>query len=159
MIQGSIFEDDYLIKSLGNIIRDPEYALTELVANAWDSGATKVSIEIPNQAGGLIKVSDNGSGMTDEEFKMRWMKLGYNRIKHQGKNVEFPPGREDVSRRHAYGRNGVGRHGMFCFADKYSVRQQRMGRHPCMISSFQVEHTLLLLLLKVFIQVKAQERL
>jgi len=147
LIQGSIFEDDYLIKSLGNIIRDPEYALTELVANAWDSGATKVSIEIPNQAGGIIKVSDNSSGMTDEEFKMRWMKLGYNRIKHQGKNVEFPPGREDVSRRHAYGRNGVGRHGMFCFADKYSVKitkdgetsmydlELSSGAHPFIITS------------------------
>ena len=32
IIQGSLFEDDYLVKSLGNIVRDAEYALTELVA-------------------------------------------------------------------------------------------------------------------------------
>ena len=89
-VQGSLFEDDYLIKSLGNIVRDSEYALTELVANAWDAGATKVNIDIPIDLGGLIRVTDNGIGMTPDQFKQRWMKLGYNRQKHQGLEVEFP---------------------------------------------------------------------
>ena len=119
-IQGSLFEDDYLVRSLGNIVRDSEYALTELVANAWDAGATRVNIDVPTQQGGLIKVADNGVGMTRDEFRQRWMKLGYNRQKHQGLDVEFPPG-TDAGKRRAYGRNGVGRHGMFCFADKYLV--------------------------------------
>jgi len=35
MIYGSQFEDDYLIRSLGGIVSQPETALTELVANAW----------------------------------------------------------------------------------------------------------------------------
>lgn len=69
IIQGSLFEDDYLVKSLGNIVRDAEYALTELVANAWDAGATKVNIVVPTQLGGLIRVTDNGVGMTLDEFK------------------------------------------------------------------------------------------
>ncbi|UUZ47511.1 hypothetical protein LP420_30360 [Massilia sp. B-10] len=34
---GSLFEDDYLVRNLGRIAQDPEVALTELVANAWDS--------------------------------------------------------------------------------------------------------------------------
>jgi hypothetical protein len=54
IIQGSLFEDDYLIRSLGNIVRDAEYALTELVANAWDAGATSVNIDIPTDEGGII---------------------------------------------------------------------------------------------------------
>ena len=58
IIQGSLFEDDYLVKSLGNIVRDAEYALTELVANAWDAGATKVNINVPTQQGGLIRVTE-----------------------------------------------------------------------------------------------------
>lgn len=128
IIQGSLFEDDYLVKSLGNIIRDSEYALTELVANAWDAGATKVNIEIPTQQGELIRVTDNGAGMTPDDFKQRWMKLGYNRIKHQGIEVEFPPG-TDGGKRRAYGRNGIGRHGMFCFADKYLVSTTKGGIH------------------------------
>ena len=36
---GSIFEDDYLVRTLGRIAHDPEVALTELVANSWDAGA------------------------------------------------------------------------------------------------------------------------
>lgn len=33
---GSLFEEDYLIRNLGQIAHDPEIALTELVANAWE---------------------------------------------------------------------------------------------------------------------------
>ena len=36
---GSLFEDDYLLRTLGRIAHEPEVALTELVANAWDAGA------------------------------------------------------------------------------------------------------------------------
>ena len=39
---GSLFEEDYLIRTLGRIAHDPEIALTELVANAWDAGALTV---------------------------------------------------------------------------------------------------------------------
>jgi hypothetical protein len=134
IIQGSLFEDDYLVKSLGNIVRDPEYALTELVANAWDAGATNVNIEVPGEQGGLIRVTDNGVGMTPDEFKQRWMKLGYNRQKHQGLEVEFPRG-VTGGRRRAYGRSGIGRHGMFCFADNYIVSTNKDGTH----SEFAVE--------------------
>jgi hypothetical protein len=133
-VQGSLFEDDYLIKSLGNIVRDSEYALTELVANGWDAGATKVNIDTPPDLGGLIRVTDNGVGMTPHQFKQRWMKLGYNRQKHQGLEVEFPTGVEG-GRRRAYGRNGIGRHGMFCFSDRYTVVTKKDG----MQSEFAIE--------------------
>lgn len=146
VVQGSLFEDDYLLRTLGNIVRDPDYALTELVANAWDAGATEVRIEIPNDEFGIIKVQDNGHGLTSTEFKMRWMKLGYNRLRHQGAVVEFP---EDVigGKRRAYGRNGIGRHGMLCFSNSYTVTTKKAGiettfvvelssgDHPFIISS------------------------
>jgi hypothetical protein len=134
IVHGSLFEDDYLIRTLGNIVRDPEYALTELVANAWDAGATEIKLSIPTQIGGRICVSDNGTGLTPDEFKQRWMKLGYDRLKHQGKQVEFPPSHSNLSRR-AYGRNGVGRHGMFCFGDRYKVVTRKDGQ----VSTFEVE--------------------
>jgi hypothetical protein len=73
IVQGSLFEDDYLMRTLGNIARDSDYALTELVANAWDAGATEVKITIPTQAQDIIRISDNGHGMTSSEFKRRWM--------------------------------------------------------------------------------------
>jgi hypothetical protein len=124
-IQGSLFEDDYLIRTLGNLGSSAEIALTEIVANAWDAGATEVQIFIPEEKGQKIVIEDNGIGLSKEEFYSRWMKLGYNRLKHQGKKVEFP---KDVNlQRFAYGRNGVGRHGMLCFNNEYNVITSKNG--------------------------------
>jgi hypothetical protein len=124
---GSLFEDDYLLRTLGRIAHEPEVALTELVANAWDAGASLVDITIPPVRDGLLVVEDDGHGMTAADFKRRWMVLSYDRVKHQSQNVEFPPERAGWLRR-AYGRNGVGRHGMLCFADTYEVDSWRDGK-------------------------------
>ncbi|MFZ2782303.1 MAG: ATP-binding protein [Rectinemataceae bacterium] len=118
-IQGSLFEEDYLIRTLGSLAHHSDIALTELVANAWDAGASEVRITIPEKSGDRLIVEDNGTGLIPRNFSSRWMKLGYNRIKHQGKKVEFPPG--IVGNRLAYGRNGIGRHGLLCFASEYVV--------------------------------------
>lgn len=124
---GSLFEEDYLVRTLGRIAHDPEVALTELVANAWDAGASLVDLTIPTVRDGTLVVKDDGHGMTSGLFKARWMTLGYNRVKHQGTNVEFPVDRKDWRRR-AYGRNGVGRHGLLCFSDSYTVETWRDGK-------------------------------
>lgn len=125
-VQGSLFEEDYLLRELGQVAHIPQVALTELVANAWDAGATKVQLIIPSEIGSSMTISDNGHGMTTEQFKRRWMTLRYNRLKHQGPNVEFPAGFHSNSRT-AFGRNGVGRHGLLCFADEYEVQTWRDG--------------------------------
>lgn len=124
-IQGSLFEEDYLIRTLGNLGTQPEVALTELVANAWDAGATQVDIFIPSEKGQKLTIEDNGSGLTKDEFYSRWMKLSYNRLRHQGKMVEFPKGVD--LKRFAYGRNGIGRHGMLCFNSEYQVITNKKG--------------------------------
>lgn len=123
---GSLFEEDYLLRTLGRIAHDADIALTELVANAWDAGASVVDLTIPMAKQGMLVVTDDGHGMSSAQFKGRWMTLGYNRVKHQGTNVEFPPEQKDLKRR-AYGRNGVGRHGLLCFADRYEVFTARDG--------------------------------
>lgn len=123
----SLFEEDYLLRELGPVAHVPQVALTELVANAWDAGATKVNIVLPAERGGTLTVADDGHGMSRDHFLNRWMMLRYDRLKHQGPNVEFPAGREHRPRK-AYGRNGVGRHGLLCFADEYQVDTWRDGR-------------------------------
>lgn len=125
-LQNSLFEDDYLLRELGQVAHVPQVALTELVANAWDAGATRVDLVLPSEINGTLTVTDNGHGMTSPQFKKRWMTLRYNRQKHQGANVEFPAGKT-VRPRKAYGRNGVGRHGLLCFADEYEVQTWREG--------------------------------
>jgi len=130
---GSLFEENYLVRTLGKIAQDSEVALTELVANAWDAGASLVDLIIPPTQGLALTVEDDGHGMTASQFKERWMKLGYDRTKHQSSVVEFPPGRAGWRRR-AYGRNGVGRHGLLCFAGQYAVETWREDKG----ASFQI---------------------
>lgn len=122
----SLFEEDYLLRELGPVAHVPQVALTELVANAWDAGATKVDLFLPEDTGGTLTIIDNGHGMTPEHFRKRWMTLRYDRLKHQGSGVEFPKSLQQRPRK-AYGRNGVGRHGLLCFSDEYQVDTWRDG--------------------------------
>lgn len=126
LLQASLFEEDYLLRELGSVAHVPHVALTELVANAWDAGASRVNLQIPEKIGDNLTVQDDGHGMSTEQFAKRWMTLRYNRLKHQGDDVEFPSGRSGRQRK-AYGRNGVGRHGLLCFSDEYSVETWRDG--------------------------------
>ena len=125
-LQSSLFEEDYLLRELGQVAHVPQVALTELVANAWDAGATRVDVVLPGEIEGTLTVTDDGHGMSPQQFRRRWMTLRYDRLKHQGVNVEFPADRPARPRK-AYGRNGVGRHGLLCFADEYQVETWRDG--------------------------------
>lgn len=125
-LQGTLFEEDYLVRTLGAIASSPDVAMTELVANAWDAGASRVDIRIPTEVGEELIIEDDGSGMTPDQFRKRWMTLGYDRTRHQGTEAEFPPERSSWHRQ-AYGRNGVGRHALLCFADEYEVQTRRDG--------------------------------
>ena len=133
----SLFEDDYITRSLGTIVNQPDVALTELVANAWDAGALNVKIYIPDDYNQTLYIEDDGVGMTEEEFQNHWMKLRYDRMKNQGRNVLFPEG--VVGKRTAFGRNGVGRHGLFCFADEYKVITTKDGKELTFVVKANVE--------------------
>ena len=121
-----LFEEDYIFRTNRTITSTPDIALTEFVANAWDAGAFNVQIIIPSESGDAISIEDDGIGMSDEEFRQRWMTLNYNRQRRQGNMVVFPDDVESYARI-AYGRNGVGRHGMLCFADHYTVETWKNG--------------------------------
>ena len=122
----SLYEEDFITRSLGSIVNQPDIALTELVANAWDAGASHVRIFIPDKRNDLLYIEDDGVGMDEDEFQNRWMKLRYNRLKNQGRDVVFPDGVN--GKRTAFGRNGVGRHGLFCFANEYKVITMKDGK-------------------------------
>jgi len=120
------YEENFLLRDLGSIVKKADLALTELVANAYDAGATSVDIIIPTQIGQTLTITDDGVGMTKEHFQQRWMTLRYNRTIHQGMDVEFPPERKNTKRK-AFGRNGIGRHGLLCFNDDYKIETSRGG--------------------------------
>lgn len=131
------FGEGFLQDHAGKIITDPKIALVELVANCWDAGADKVSITWPEEMGKMLKISDNGTGISYDEFRHRWLQLNYNRVHEQGVDVEFPPD-NNSSNRKAFGRNGKGRHAMFCFSNSYSVETKKGGEK----STFEVKKSL-----------------
>jgi hypothetical protein len=88
--QELFFGEGFLEDHAGSIIREPRVAVIELIANAYDAGATEVKIEWPTELGGSLRITDNGSGMTKDEFDVRWKTLSYNRQESQGRFAENP---------------------------------------------------------------------
>jgi len=119
---GPGFMEDYA----GHIITDQQVALVELIANAYDAGASQVEVTWPDNVGDIFSITDNGTGMTREQLDQRWHTLSYRRRIEQGEEVEFPPDNKRRTRI-AFGQNGKGRHGAFCFARQYELETWRDG--------------------------------
>jgi hypothetical protein len=130
LISEVLYDQRFLESHAGpQILHDPKTAIVELIANAWDAGATKVGITWPDGQGTRkFAIEDNGSGMTDDEFKHRWRMLYYNRQQEQGPKAEWPDDVADKQcERLAFGRNGIGRWSGFCFGETYIVDTSKKG--------------------------------
>jgi Histidine kinase-, DNA gyrase B-, and HSP90-like ATPase len=122
-VQEILFDERFLPRHAGAIMSEPDVALVELVANAWDAYATRVDITWPHPETGLpFAIQDDGCGMTPEQFDERWKTLDYNRVDAQGSAVMAPPELSGKSPRTAFGRNGKGRYAAFLFASRYRLR-------------------------------------
>ena len=68
--------DAELLRELGErLVGKPHIALAELVKNSYDADATEVTIKFaPNKRS--IEISDNGHGMSIDEFENFWMRIG-----------------------------------------------------------------------------------
>jgi len=84
-------------------IKDHTTAVLELVKNSYDAGATVVDVEIiatPNDAKQrLIRIADNGDGMTESDVDEKWLRIGYSAKRQDSK----------VRERTRIGEKGVGR--------------------------------------------------
>ena len=91
--------DAELLRELGERLVGRQYiALAELVKNSYDADATKVEIRIEDDS---IEVSDNGHGMTYDDFANRWMRVGSTHKVAEMRSPEF--------KRPLTGSKGVGR--------------------------------------------------
>ena len=91
--------DSELLRELGERLVGRQYiALAELVKNSYDADATRVEVRIRDDS---IEVSDNGHGMTKDDFASRWMRVGST---HKVREMTSP-----MLKRRLTGSKGVGR--------------------------------------------------
>lgn len=123
-----LYDERFLESYAGSIITDPSTAIVELVANCWDAYATKVLITWPDtKTERQFKITDNGHGMTREEFQHIWRTIAYNRISAQGATIS-PPADVSGQPRTVFGKNGKGRFASFCFASEYLITSRKNGQ-------------------------------
>lgn len=128
------FDRRFLDDLLGSIVKSPVVAVTEIVANAYDAGATSVRITWDNVVDSLCTIEDNGTGLSKEEFAERWSHFSYNRREHQPGPVKFPATITNASKRTPFGRNGQGRWAPFCFSEIYQVNSSAEGAEQAFIA-------------------------
>ena len=84
--------------------------VAEAISNSWDAGATEVRISIDSERKILV-IEDNGSGMNDDDFRNKFLKVGYSR-------------REDPtnqSGRVVIGRKGIGKLAMLSISNNVKI--------------------------------------
>ena len=114
--------DPRLASLLGASIRSTEHALRELVDNAWDADADNVRITLPDlTTDSQIIVSDDGSGMTEEEVRRIYLAIANDRYSRQG----------DRTARHGRkvrGRKGTGKFAGLVVAEDMRVETKSHGK-------------------------------
>lgn len=86
------------------LITDDEVAIFELVKNSFDAGASTVKIYFGADD---VVVADNGSGMSYEDLKDKWLFVAYSSKRDSGAGRDF---RDVVAeRKHYAGSKGIGR--------------------------------------------------
>lgn len=65
----------------GEVVDRPASAVKELVENAMDAGATQITVEIRRGGLGMIRVTDNGCGMSAEDGRNAFLKHATSKIR------------------------------------------------------------------------------
>lgn len=96
--------DTKLAELLGENYRSTEYAIKELIDNAYDADSEMVEITLPKELTPEPKIiiSDNGSGMKENEVRLEYLNVANSRTSRKG-DVTFK------KKRKVKGRKGIGK--------------------------------------------------
>jgi signal transduction histidine kinase len=97
-------------------LQDPALAVLELVKNAWDADAHRVSISIQTHNKSSVIVVDNGHGMSRKEFEERWLVIGASHKRGAGTSEGGRP---------LIGEKGLGRLSSFALGTLIAITSAR----------------------------------
>lgn len=97
-----------------NLYRNFVTILGEAISNSWDADANNVWIYIDQKKSELL-VKDDGYGMTTDDFRNKFLKVGYSKRGNDGKLIKSPKGRPYI------GRKGIGKLALLSCAKTVSV--------------------------------------
>lgn len=101
-----------IIRELGErLVKQPQVALLELIKNAYDADADECLVEMLES--GEMVVKDDGRGMTLDEFKNGWMRIGTSSKENRAQSETY--------KRVITGEKGIGR-----FAVRYLGQTLRL---------------------------------
>lgn len=114
--------DPKLASLLGEGYRSTEHALKELIDNAWDADATKLTVVLPDaMTDAAIVVSDNGSGMTEQELLNEYLVVANDRRSRKGDLTA-------TLKRRVKGRKGIGKFAGLMVAGIMEIETTARGR-------------------------------
>jgi len=87
----------------GEVIESPASVLKELLENALDAGADSINIDVKKAGKELIRINDNGSGMSEEDLQMSVLRHATSKITSY----------EDLHRLSSYGFRGEALYSVF----------------------------------------------
>lgn len=114
--------DPRLASLLGESYRSTELALKELVDNAWDADASKISINLPDaMTANPIVIEDDGYGMTEQEVRNEYLAVANDRRTRKGD-------RTTQLKRLVKGRKGIGKFAGLMVANVMEIHTTAHGK-------------------------------
>jgi hypothetical protein len=95
-----------------NLYRNFVTVLGEAISNAWDADAENVWIDIDREKNQFM-ITDDGRGMTSDDFENKFLKIGYSKRKDGGQASE--------SGRPYIGAKGIGKLALLSCAERISI--------------------------------------
>jgi len=103
-----------------HLISNPIVAVSELVKNSYDADASNIRVIFENLKSGIpiLKIIDNGEGMSLEDLTNKWMMIGTdNKIRNS----------YSTSGRRRLGEKGIGRFSVERLASRLTIRTSQAG--------------------------------